>query len=139
VGRAAIQWLGRYLAESRLRLRPTTEAFFVTFRGRPFARIGVSQVLQKGSRGLPARVRVTAHALRRAAAAHCQAAGMNLREIQEYLGHVKIDTTVRYTGLDRVEVAGTVDRYHPRRRMCLPLPDFSSTRPSSSDSIARSP
>lgn len=60
---------------------------------------------------------VTAHALRRAAATHSMKAGMNLREVQELLGHRKLETTVWYTGLGTEEVRQALDRYHPRNGM----------------------
>lgn len=111
-GRPAAEWLMRYLAESRPRLRPRDESLFVGERGRDLDVPGIRERLRP----------LTAHALRRAAAAHCQARGMNLREIQELLGHADLKSTARYTGFDRSELRAVLEQRHPRARMILKTP-----------------
>ena len=118
-GLQAAAWLSRYISQVRPALRPRTEALFVTRFGLQFTQGGMSIRLQHLANRVRTSVRVTAHALRRAAAAHCQAAGMNLREIQELLGHAELDTTVRYTGITRRELAQVIVRVHPRSRMMV--------------------
>jgi site-specific recombinase XerD len=86
----------------------------VTRFGLQFTQAGMSIRLQHLADRVETSVRVTAHALRRAAAAHCQAAGMNLREIQEMLGHSQVETTVRYTGIAQRDLAEAVGKFHPR-------------------------
>lgn len=118
LGRSALQWLVRYLEEARPKLKPRSEALFVTRYGLAFSPSGMSIRLQHLADGVPTTtVRVTAHALRRAAAAHCQQAGMSVREIQEFLGHLQLDTTIRYTGIGRRDLAQAVERFHPRGQM----------------------
>jgi site-specific recombinase XerD len=66
---------------------------------------------------------ITPHALRRAAASHRQAEGMNLREILELLGHENLESTVSYyTAVDRAELREVIPRHHPRDRFTATAP-----------------
>jgi len=45
---------------------------------------------------------------------------MNLREIQEFLGHADLKNTARYTGFDRAELRAVLERCHPRTSLRVP-------------------
>jgi integrase/recombinase XerC len=107
LGKAAAEWLSRYLVDGRSSLNPTCDAFFAGATGRRLEVAGIRARL----------VPLTPHDLRRAAAAHCQARGMNIREIQEFLGHADLNSTARYTGFDLAELRDIIERYHPRARL----------------------
>lgn len=108
-GRAAAEWIVRYLSQARPKLRPDGEALFVGRGGRP---LGVAAIR---SRLRP----LTPHRLRRAAATHCLAGGMNLREVQELLGHADLKNTARYTGVREAELRKVLQEHHPRGAMCV--------------------
>jgi integrase/recombinase XerC len=87
------------------------------FRGARGGRLnqGVAQKAMRDLRallGLPENA--TPHALRHSFATHLLQNGMNLREIQELLGHASLSTTQRYTELDAKEMMRIYKAAHPR-------------------------
>lgn len=82
---------------------------FVNYRGEPISRKGVWKLLQKmeAESGVTAKV----HTLRHSFATHLLAGGMDLRSVQELLGHSDLATTTIYTHVENAQLREGHRRY----------------------------
>lgn len=123
VGGPALRALGPYLEHARPMLLegrghgpPDPEALFITCWGTRFRAVPLGRMVRQ--RGHKAGLgRVTPHMLRHAAAVHMLQRGANMREIQAFLGHQDLETTVHYTSLVIDDLKAAHTRSHPREEM----------------------
>ena len=123
-GKARIAFLGRYAAGSlgaylKARGTLTSRASEPLFTGRANGRISertVQRLVKKYVALSGINKTPTPHSLRHSFATHLLDAGVDLRSIQEMLGHSKLSTTQRYTKVGITSLMEAYDRAHPRAK-----------------------
>ena len=104
-----------YIEKARpLKSRTGMECVFLTRSGQKIRREDFWKIVQKrGKRAGIAVTRLHPHVLRHSFATHVLRRGMDLRTLQEMLGHSSIATTEKYLHFDS-ELRDVYDRAHPR-------------------------
>jgi integrase/recombinase XerC len=116
-GRPAARAIEAYLpARARWRAKVIDEQdpLFVNQRGGRLSARSVRRALDQGVRRTADLSHLHPHALRHAFATHLLEAGMDLRAIQELLGHSSLATTQVYTKVDLAHLMTVHRRSHPR-------------------------
>jgi integrase/recombinase XerD len=116
LGKVAGQCVQTYLSEGRLPLvKPhSPDNLFLSRTGRALDRIELWRIVKKYAlrAGMPKNL--TVHTLRHCFATHLLSGGMDLRTLQEMLGHADIKTTQIYTHVDQDRLRAIHKKYHPR-------------------------
>ena len=118
------EWLERYLADVRPGLfrDGSTTALWLTTTGTRLGFSSLAQLVAKYKAAAGMKKAGAIHAFRHSIATHLLDVGLDLRYIQEFLGHEHIQTTERYTTVAVAGLAEKLDRHHPRACMKLALP-----------------
>lgn len=105
-----------YLDRSRPRLAEKTvePALLLSVLGRRLSRVSLSLVVRAAGDAIG--LKVHPHLLRHACATHLAEAGLDYRKVQEFLGHVRLSSTYRYTRISPGELRREFFRCHPRAR-----------------------
>lgn len=117
LGRPAVNALRAYLDGLRPKLvasMPDASRVFVSRGGKPLSREMLWVLVKKYVRRAGLNAKVSPHTLRHSFATHLLAGGADLRTVQELLGHSSIQTTQRYTHVDRDRLREIHRRFHPR-------------------------
>ena len=115
----AIKAVKTYIDEARPRLLGAIgeTAMFLNRRGQRLTRQGFWLILKGYAEKAEIEADITPHVLRHSIATHLLNSGkMNLRELQELLGHANISTTQIYTHLTTEHLRKVYDSSHPRAK-----------------------
>ena len=115
VGERALEWLERYLEEtrSRLVLDLFEKALFLTSYGEAFNPDVLSRMVTKFIKQAEVGRTGSCHLLRHTCATHMLEGGADIRFIQQLLGHEKLETTAIYTQVSIEQLKAVHRQTHP--------------------------
>lgn len=120
LGSFAIDALKRYLSFARQDAAPDEPLFIGRCGGRGKKHITqrmVQRLVRKYTLASGINKTPTPHSLRHTFATHLLDRGVDLRTIQELLGHANLSTTQRYTSVSMERLMSAYDKAHPRANM----------------------
>lgn len=108
----------RYLDKGRTELKKIPgDIVFVNSRGSNISRVGFYKTLKKIAVKAGLTKSISPHTLRHSFASHLLENGVDLRVVQELLGHEDISTTQIYTHISKKQLKSVYEAYHPRANM----------------------
>ncbi len=90
------------------------DVLFLNRRGKPLSRAMVFTIIQRLKEKVGLKKKIGPHTFRHSFATHLLENGVDLRAIQQMLGHESITTTEIYVHVNRKHLADVVEAYHPR-------------------------
>ena len=116
VDRNSVQIQSQHL-ETRARLNCESEALFVNATGQRLSTQGMANIISQFRRDAGIKRRVTPHMLRHTVATLLLRNGVDIRVVQEFLGHASIATTQRYTHVAKEHLIGVLKKHHPSLKL----------------------
>lgn len=118
VGEIAIDSLNNYINNDRMKLvKKHTDVLFINGRdGGQISRQGFFLIIKEKVKACGINKEISPHKLRHSFASHLLKNGVDLRLIQELLGHENIATTERYTHIQNDDLVKTYEFAHPRAK-----------------------
>ncbi|MEB3330397.1 MAG: site-specific tyrosine recombinase/integron integrase [Candidatus Sericytochromatia bacterium] len=108
----AIQAIEVYLKQVRptQKSRPQERALFLNYAGRRLSRQCIWKIVKEAARTGQIPIDITPHTLRHSFAIHLLEKGVDIRSVQELLGHADISTTQIYAHVSKRRLKGGVER-----------------------------
>jgi len=116
----AIETLKEYLLEARPLLKIKSEKennyIFINHHGNPLSARGVRDILSRVIKKQSSTLNISPHAFRHSFATHLLNNGVDIRIVQELLGHVSLSTTQIYTKTSKEKLQEEYNSAHPRAK-----------------------
>lgn len=106
----------KYL-EARAQIETRSPALFLNSSGMRLTTQGIANVIAQLREAAGIKRHVTPHMLRHTVATLLLRNGVDIRIVQEFLGHASIATTQRYTHVTKEHLIGVLRKRHPSIRM----------------------
>ncbi|MGN0710054.1 MAG: tyrosine-type recombinase/integrase [Anaerovoracaceae bacterium] len=122
MGEPSVAALRSYLKESRPVLMKSSDPddpegpLFVNFHGKTITRQGCWKILKKYGDMAGIQVRITPQTLRNSFAIHMARNGIDIKTLQELMGHCDISATQAYFTETKNRIKDIYDRTHPRAK-----------------------
>ncbi len=116
-GQKAQERIKLYLAKERSLPTDTKEALFVNYCNKPLTTRSIQRIIQMFRIFLKGKKNITPHKLRHSFATHLLNQGVNVRIVQELLGHQTLASTEKYTHVSQQELSDMCDAFHPLSTM----------------------
>lgn len=111
IGDYALEYLDKYVKEVRSKNPGAkTKYMFLNNKGEPVSRQYFWRQVKKYAARAGIEINISPHTLRHSFATHLLENGANLRQVQEMLGHSKIETTQIYTHVSAKRILSAYDR-----------------------------
>ena len=119
VGEEAIDSINYYLKNARpLLVKQHTDTLFLNARdGNPISRQGFFLIIKEKAKEAGIKKEISPHKLRLSFSSHLLKNKVDLRIIQELLGHEDISTTERYTHIKNEDMNQKYIELHPRAQL----------------------
>ncbi|NBS32295.1 MAG: site-specific tyrosine recombinase XerD [Planctomycetia bacterium] len=111
---AIADWLERYRGRFAAR-GGQADWLLLSTRGNRLSRMRIWEIVHEHAAAAGLAADISPHTLRHSFATHLVAGGVDLRHVQEMLGHASIATTQRYTHVDSGRLRSVHEQFHPRR------------------------
>jgi integrase/recombinase XerD len=103
----------RHHLDARSQLNRESSALFLNTAGKRLSTQGMANVIAQFQRDAGIERRITPHMLRHTVATLLLRNGVDIRVVQEFLGHASIVTTQRYTHVAKDHLIGVLRKHHP--------------------------
>ena len=99
--------------EARMQIETETPALFLNASGKRLSTQGIANVISQLRKEAGIERHITPHMLRHTVATLLLRNGVDIRVVQEFLGHTSIATTQRYTHISKEHMIGVLRKLHP--------------------------
>lgn len=116
-GTQAKKQLKRYIDEERPSTNNGQEFVFLNYRDEQLTSRSVQRIIEMFRKFLKVGRNVTPHKIRHSFATHMLNRGVDLRVVQELLGHKALSSTEKYTHVSLQQLSKTCNESHPLNKM----------------------